>query len=186
MLGENPIFLMVLGLCPALAVSTTVKKGLGMGVATALVLIGSSVLMPLAGRVVPRRAALLVSIGLAAGLATIVDVAMTAYMPGLRADLGIFVPLIAVNCIVLGRARAFALSRRPAASLVDGLGMGLGFTLVLGLVSAAREVIGSGTFWGLALFGPSFSPVLAVALAPGAFITLGLAAGVANLLKKRS
>jgi electron transport complex protein RnfE len=181
---RNPVALVGLGLCPALAVSTTLGRGLGLGVATALVVVGSSVLGAAVGKHLPEMARLPVVLALVAGLVAAVEAVMSASMPGLLADLGIFVPLVAANCLVLGRALHHAAAARPSAALADGLGAGLGFALVMIVVSAVREVLGSGTLWGLALFGPDRSPVPAMALAPGAFITLGLIAGVFKLTRR--
>jgi electron transport complex protein RnfE len=181
---QNPFLGVALGLCPALAVSTTLRNGVGMAAATAAVLVGSSVLMALAGKVLPAKARVPCLVVVVAGLVTIVDHVMTTHLPGLRANLGIYVPLIAANCMIFGRARASA-SGGILASLTDGLKVGLGFAFAICLVSAIREIAGSGRLWDTALLGPNFNPMLVLALAPGGLITLGLVMGFFNLLRQR-
>jgi electron transport complex protein RnfE len=184
LLRQNPLVGIALGLCPAVAVSTTLRNGVGMGAATASVLVGSNVLMALVGRALPLKARLPCLVVVVAGLVTIVDRVMMTYMPGLRAGLGIYVPLIAANCIILGRAWTSARGGL-AASLADGLGMGLGFGFAICLLSAIREVFGSGRLWDAALLGPNYNPMLILVLAPGGLITLGLVMGLFNLFKQR-
>ena len=183
-LADNPLVWAGLGLCPALAVSTTVQKGLGLGVATLLVLAAACGVVSLVGKRLPPRAGLPVAVGVVAGLTAAVEAAMTSAMPSLSADLGIFVSLIAVNCLVLGRVRVQMTAERQPAAFAGSLGAGLGFVLVMVVTSAVREAVGSGALWGLALFGPDRSPVAAVALAPGAFITLGLVTAAFRLLRR--
>ncbi len=173
---ENPTFRIVLGMCPTLAVTTSLQNGLGMGVATLFVLIGSNVLISLVRNVIPDKVRIPCYIVIAATLVTMVDLLMKAYTPALSKSLGIFIPLIVVNCIILGRAEAYASKNPPLMSLADGLGMGLGFTLSLSVISTVRELLGNGsiTVWGsLAWNLKDYTSILLVTLPPGGFITLG-------------
>jgi len=183
--SEMPVLRVVLGICPALAVSTALKNGIGMGVAATFVLVASNGFVSLIRNVVPPRIRIPCYIVVIASFVTVVDLVMAGYAPGLHRNLGIFVPLIVVNCIILGRAEAFASRNGIVASLLDGLGMGLGFTMALAVVSAIREIIGTGRIWDLVLLGPHYNPALIAVLAPGAFITLGLVIGCANLLEAK-
>jgi electron transport complex protein RnfE len=177
---ENPIFVLVLGMCPTLATTTSAINGLGMGMATMFVLMLSNVAISLIAGVVPDKVRIPVYIVVIASFVTIVDMLMAAYVnspgpqgePSLYDRLGIFIPLIVVNCIVLGRAEAFAAKNRVWPSLLDGAGMGLGFTLALTLLGSIREILGSGSVFGLA-FLPKTTNILIFVLAPGAFIALG-------------
>jgi len=186
LLGRNPLLGGALGLCPALAVSTSLKNGVGIGLATAAVVVGSVALAALVGRALPARARMLALVVVTAGLATAADVIMTKHMPTLRAGLGIYVPLIATNCIVFGDARAAAQGAGLVRSLVSGLGAGLGFAGAVVVVSAIREVAGSGKLWDVAVAGPNFNPALMLTIAPGGLIALGLVMGVFNRLRHRS
>jgi len=168
---ENPILVLVLGACPALATTSSCFNGLGMGLATTFVLLGSNVVISLLSGVIPDKVRIPAFIVIIASFVTIVDLVMQAYVPELYEKLGIFIPLIVVNCIVLGRAEAFASKNSIYPALIDGLGMGLGFTMALGILGAIREILGSGS-----LFGYKFIPgdgILVFILAPGAFIVLG-------------
>jgi len=181
---QNPIFVLALGLCPVLAVSTSVSNALGMGAAATFVLVGSNGIISLIKNVVPDKIRIPCFIIVIATFVTIAELVMKAYSPALNRALGIYVPLIVVNCIVLGRAEAFA-SRRPLLdSLADGLGMGAGFTLGLMLISSIREISGSGKLLGYALL-PGFQPALMMALPPGALLVIGVMLGFFNLLKGR-
>ncbi|MBL7074620.1 electron transport complex subunit E [candidate division KSB1 bacterium] len=182
---ENPVFRLALGLCPALAVSNSVENGIGMGVAVTFVLVCSNFLISLIRKGVPPKIRIPVFIVIIATFVTIADLVMNAYRPELHKNLGIFVPLIVVNCIILGRAEAFASKQGVAASFVDGLGMGIGFTLALVLIATVREILGAGTFLGYPLLGPGYKPVLLLVLAPGAFITMGLFMGLFAWLDRR-
>lgn len=173
---ENPIFFIVLGLCPALAVSTSLNNAVGMGVAATFVLVCSNLIISMLRRVIPDKIRIPCFIVVIASFVTIVEMVLKAYSPALDKALGVYVPLIVVNCIILGRAEAFA-SRNPVLpSLADGLGMGLGFTLGLVVISAIREGLGSGKLAGYSL-SHSFEPALVLALAPGALLILGLIIG---------
>ena len=182
---ENPVFRLALGLCPALAVSNSVENGIGMGVAVTFVLVCSNFLVSLIRKGVPPKIRIPVFIVIIATFVTIADLVMNAYQPELHKNLGIFVPLIVVNCIILGRAEAFASKQGVVASFVDGLGMGIGFSLALVLIATVREILGAGTFLGYPLLGPGYKPVLLLVLAPGAFITMGLFMGLFAWLDRR-
>lgn len=179
---ENPILVLVLGTCPTLATTSSSLNGMGMGIATTFVLIGSNVVISMLSGVIPDKVRIPAFVVIIASFVTIVDLIMQAYVPSLYEKLGIFIPLIVVNCIVLGRAEAFASKNSVLSSLVDGAGMGLGFTLALGVLGAFREIVGSG-----AIFGHKFikgDGVLVFILAPGAFIALGYLIALVNRIKK--
>jgi len=172
--SENPVFRLVLGMCPTLAVTTEAVNGIGMGLATTFVLLCSNAVVSLIRSVIPAKVRIPAYIVVIASFVTVVDLVMNAYAHELHKALGVFIPLIVVNCIILGRAEAFASKHGVAESVADGLGMGLGFTLSLTLLGSVREILGNGTWFGLPLVGPGFSPVIVMILPPGAFITLGL------------
>ena len=176
---ENPTFRIVLGLCPTLAVSTSVTNGIGMGVAATFVLIGSNIFVSLVRNIVPDKVRIPCYIVIIATFVTIADLFMKAYSPVLSRSLGMFVPLIVVNCIVLGRAEAFSSKEGPLRSVLDALGMGIGFTWALILISAIREALGNGTIMGFYI-SRSFEPPLFMILAPGALLTIGLLIGLIN------
>lgn len=178
---EIPPFRLVLGLCPMLAVTKSVENGLGMGLAVIFVLVGSNVLVSLLRKIIPSQVRIACFIIIIATFVIVVELLMQAYTYPLFLKLGIFIPLIVVNCIVLGRAEAFAYKNGIVASIADGLGMGVGFTISLVALGALREVFGSGTFWGMSVFGPSFQPFTFMIEAPGAFVCLGLMLCMMNL-----
>ncbi len=182
---ENPVFRLALGLCPALAVSTSVENGLGMGAAATFVLLGSNIVVSLLRKVIPSKVRIPCFIVVIASFVTIVELVMAAYLPELAKSLGIFIPLIVVNCIILGRAEAFASKHGMGRAMLDGIGMGIGFTFALVLIGGIREVMGDGKLFGFMVFGPRFQPVLLMILAPGAFITMGLLMGYFNLLDEK-
>ncbi len=184
---ENPIFRLLLGLCPTLAVTTSVENGIGMGLASTFVLICSNVMISLLRNFIPKKVRIPAYIVIIASFVTIVDLAMHAWFFELHKSLGLFIPLIVVNCIILGRAEAFA-SRNPLSlALVDGIGMGLGFTLGLAVLGGVREIFGSGSLLGFSIFGPDYPPALVMILPPGAFLSLGfLLAGMNRLEEKRA
>ncbi|OGW04183.1 MAG: electron transport complex subunit RsxE [Nitrospinae bacterium RIFCSPLOWO2_02_39_17] len=191
-LRENPVLVLIIGLCPVLATGSSMNDGFGMGVATAFVLISSNLLISMLRKFIPDSIRLPVFIIIISTFVTIVDYVMHAYMVELYASLGIFIPLIVVNCIILGRAEAFAYKNTVKSSLIDGIGMGAGFILAITLLGAIRELIGNGTltFFGRELFNLSasinFQPVLVFIMPPGAFIVIGfMIAGVRWMLKKR-
>jgi electron transport complex protein RnfE len=179
---ENPIFFIVLGLCPALAVSTSVNNAIGMGLAATFVLVCSNVIISAIRNFIPDKIRIPCYIVVIAAFVTIVEMVMKAYAPALDRALGVYVPLIVVNCVILGRAEAFASKNPVLASLADGLGMGAGFTLALLIISAIRETLGAGSFMGLTL-SHTFEPALVLALAPGAFLILGLIIGGIRWIK---
>jgi electron transport complex protein RnfE len=179
---ENPILVLVLGTCPTLATSTSVLNGMGMGIATTFVLIGSNVVISLLSGVIPDKVRIPAFVVIIASFVTIVDLLMQAYTPDLYKTLGIFIPLIVVNCIVLGRAEAYASKNSVLSSFNDGAGMGLGFTMALGILGAFREIVGSGS-----ILGHKFIPgdgILVFILAPGAFWALGYLIAIINRFKK--
>lgn len=176
---ENPTFRIVLGLCPTLAVSTTVANGIGMGIAATFVLLGSNIFVSLIRNIVAEKVRIPCFIVVIATFVTITDLFMKAYAPALSRSLGMFVPLIVVNCIVLGRAEAFSSKEPPLKSILDALGMGVGFTWALILISAIREVLGSGSILGFSI-NKAFQPPAFMILAPGALLTIGLLIGMIN------
>lgn len=184
-LRENPLLILLLGLCPALAVTTSVENGLGMGLAATFVLVCSNVVIAVLRNVIPPKVRIPAFIVVIASFVTIVDLVLHGYMYDLWKSLGLFIPLIVVNCMILGRAEAFASKNRVLASLIDGIGMGLGFTFALVVLSAVREILGNGTFWGIKLFGEGFEPAVLMILPPGAFITLGFMVAGINALNSR-
>lgn len=181
---DNPIFVIVLGLCPALAVSTTLENAIGMGIAATFVLVFSNLIISGIRNFVPEKIRIPCFIVVIASFVTIVELLMASYVPFLAKRLGIFVPLIVVNCIIMGRAEAFASKNRILPSIMDGLGMGLGFLLALSLIAIIREGLGSGKFFGQIIF-KGFEPINIMVLAPGALLTLGILIAIVNLVKNR-
>ncbi|MDR2414839.1 MAG: electron transport complex subunit E [Odoribacteraceae bacterium] len=180
---ENPIFVLLLGMCPALGVTTSAINGLGMGLATTFVLLLSNATISFVGNLIPDKIRIPGYIVIIATVVTILEICMAAYLPSLHAALGIFIPLIVVNCIVLGRAEAFASKNGTLLSILDGLGMGLGFTLGLTLLGCTREILGSGKLFDVPLYDESYGILLFV-LPPGAFIALGYLIALVNKIKK--
>jgi len=178
---EIPPFRLVLGLCPTLAVTKSVENGLGMGVAVIFVLVCSNILVSLLRNIIPSKVRIACFIVIIATFVIVVELLMQAYTYSLFLKLGIFIPLIVVNCVLLGRAEAFAYKNGVVASIADGLGIGFGFTLSLVSIGALREVFGSGTFFGMSVFGPSYQPFTFMVEAPGAFVCLGLMLCIMNL-----
>ena len=187
--AEVPPFRLVLGLCPTLAVTKSIENGIGMGIATTFVLVGSNVLISALRKLIPSKVRIACYIVIIATFVTVVELVMQAYAYPLFLKLGIFIPLIVVNCIVLGRAEAFASKNGVFRSLLDGLGIGLGFTLALMALAAVRELLGTGalTFWvtPIQVFGPSYQPFKFMVEAPGAFMALGLMLCLMNLVGKK-
>ncbi|MGA8179209.1 MAG: electron transport complex subunit E [Desulfobacterales bacterium] len=183
--AEIPPFRLVLGLCPTLAVTKTVQDGIGMGMATTFVLVCSNILVSAMRNMIPSKVRIAAFIIIIATFVTVVELLMQAFTYPLYLSLGIFIPLIVVNCILLGRAEAFASKNGVMHSLADGLGIGIGFTLALASLGAVREVFGSGTFWGTPVFGSSFHPFAFMIQAPGAFVCLGLMLCIMNLVGKK-
>ncbi|PID27884.1 MAG: electron transport complex subunit RsxE [Candidatus Cloacimonadota bacterium] len=182
---ENPVFVMALGLCPTLAVTSSVVNALGMGFAATFVLICSNIFISLFKNFIPSKVRIPAYIVIIASFVTIVDMSMHAYLPALHKSLGLFIPLIVVNCIILGRAESFASKNNVFNSVLDGLGMGLGFTFALTVLGAIREVLGAGQLLGYPVLPKSYKPMLAAILAPGAFFTLGFIMGIINIFKKK-
>jgi Na+-translocating ferredoxin:NAD+ oxidoreductase subunit E len=179
---ENPVFVLLLGMCPALGVTSTAINGMGMGLATLFVLLMSNIVVTLVKNLIPDKVRIPAFIVIIATFVTIVDLVMAGYLPGLHEQLGLFIPLIVVNCIVLGRAEAFASKNTFTSSLMDGLGMGLGFTFALTLLGSVREIFGS-----MSIFGFKFlegDGVLVFILPPGAFLALGYLIAIMNRMKK--
>ncbi len=184
-LRENPILRLMIGLCPTLAVSTSLINSVGMGLATTFVLVCSNFVVSLLRKFTPNGVRIPIFIVIVSTFVTLIDYLMLAYMPELHKSLGVFVPLIVVNCIILGRAESFAYKNDVVLSAIDGLGMGLGFTIAISAIGIIREVLGNGTILGYSLFGASFSPAIIMILPPGAFITIGfLMAGLNALTRK--
>ncbi len=183
---EIPPFRLVLGLCPTLAVTTAAKNGLGMGLATTFVLVCSNILVSMLRKAIPAKVRIAAYIVVIASFVVIVELVMQAYFYPLYKILGIFIPLIVVNCIILGRAEAFASKNTILPSIADGLGMGIGFTLSLTFLGGVRELLGNGTLFGAHVMGASYEPFSILVKAPGAFICLGLILGVMNWISARS
>ncbi|MEI6855967.1 electron transport complex subunit E [Psychrilyobacter sp.] len=181
----NPVFVLLLGLCPTLGVTNSAINGMAMGLATLVVLVCSNGIISAMKNLIPAKVRIPAYIIVIATLVTIVQMVMQGYLPELYAVLGLFLPLIVVNCIILGRAESFASKNGVFASLLDGVGNGLGFTLALTVLGAIREVLGNGSFFGLQLTPPTFQPALIFILAPGAFITIGFIIATQNYIKMK-
>lgn len=179
---ENPVLVLLLGMCPTLAVTTSVINGLGMGLCTTAVLLGSNVVISLLRNIIPPKVRIPIFIVIIASFVTIVGMLMEGFSYPLYKALGLFIPLIVVNCIILGRAEAFASRRGVIPSFLDGLGMGLGFTFALGLIGSVRELLGAGSWLGYQIMPESYQPILVLVLAPGAFFTLGFLLAAMNVL----
>lgn len=182
---ENPTFVQLLGMCPTLAVTTSIKNGIGMGLSATAVLIASNVLISLLRKTIPDKVRIAAYIVIIATFVTIVDMILNAYMEALAAQLGIFIPLIVVNCIILARAESFASKNSVGKSALDGLGMGLGFTFALALISAVREFFGAGTLFDIKIYGDVLTPPSIMTMAPGGFIVLGVLIALINYITRR-
>ena len=182
-IDENPIFAQLLGMCSTLAVTTSLKNGIGMGLSVTFVLILSNVLISLLRKIIPQKIRIAAYVVIIATFVTIVDLLLKAYIPSLSDSLGIFIPLIVVNCIILARAEAFASKNGVVKSACDGLGMGLGFTIALCIISAVREILGNGSILDIPL--GIKTPAIAMILPPGGFLTLGIILGLMNVYKQR-
>ncbi|MDO8733908.1 MAG: electron transport complex subunit E [Elusimicrobiota bacterium] len=180
---ENPVLILMVGLCSVLAVSTEAKNAIGMGSAMTFVLLGSNILVSLLRNSIPSKVRIPVFLIIIGSFTTIVDLIMNAYAPAIHKNLGIFIPLIVVNCIIIARAEAFAAKKPVLDSIMDALGMGFGYTLVLFVIATIREISGNGTFFGVKLF-TGFNPVLIMMLPPGAFITIGLMMALLRKIRK--
>lgn len=185
-LWENPVFTLMLGMCPTLAITTAVSNGIGMGLATTAVLVCSNLFISLLRHVIPEKVRIPSFVVIIASFVTIVELLLKAFLPALAATLGMYIPLIVVNCVIFARAESFAFKNPPLLSLADGLGMGLGFTGALTILSAIREVLGSGTLFGLQVMPASFQPMAIMLNVPGGFITLGVVLIAINALKQHA
>ena len=180
---ENPIFFQMLGMCPTLAVTTSAQNGMGMGLATTAVLIAANVVISMMRKFIPGKIRIPAFIVVIASFVTIIGMLMEGYVPALFNQLGLFIPLIVVNCLILGRAEAFAFKNGVFDSLLDGIGMGIGFTLALTILGSVRELFGAGSIFGIALLPASYPPALIMILPPGAFLALGLLLAINNYFK---
>lgn len=180
---ENAIFVQVLAMCPTLAVTTSAKNGIGMGLASTVVLMGSNLVISLLRKFIPDKIRIPSFIIVIAGFVTLIQFLMQGFVPSLYKSLGIFIPLIVVNCVILGRAEAYASKNGPITSIFDGLGQGIGFTLALGVIGIIREIFGTGKIFDIQIAPTSYEPALIMILAPGAFFTLGILMAILNHLK---
>lgn len=184
-IDDNPIFVQLIGMCSTLAITTSVTNSIAMGLAVIAVLVGSNFVISLIRNVIPDKIRIPAFVVVIATFVTMVDMFMHAYAPTLYQALGIFIPLIVVNCIIFARAEAFASKNGVLASIVDGFGMGIGYTIAICVLSAIREVFGSGTFLGIRILPESYQPVGILIMPPGAFIVLGMLIGIINLARKK-
>ncbi len=182
---ENPTFVQLLGMCPTLAVTTSLKNGLGMGLSATAVLVMSNILISLLRKIIPDKVRIAAYIVIIAAFVTVLQMFLQSYVQSLYASLGLFIPLIVVNCIILARAEAFASKNPVGKSAMDGLGMGLGFTCALCLISAVREFFGQGTLWGIKIYGDMIKPAAIIGMPPGGFIVLGILIALINFLVSR-
>lgn len=182
---ENPTFVLMLGMCPTLAVTSSAINGLGMGLSTTVVLVFSNLLISAFRKIIPDGVRMPAYIVIVASLVTVVQFLMNAYTPSLTDSLGVYIPLIVVNCIILGRAESFASKNGPINSFFDGLGMGLGFTIALTILGGFRELLGAGTIFGLQVMPSSYEPITIFILAPGAFFVLSCLVAIQNKIKSR-
>lgn len=186
LIKENPTFVLTLGMCPTLAVTTKAMNGLGMGLTTAAVLALSNLIISLLRKIIPNRVRIPAFIVIIASFVTVIQLLLQAYLPSLNTALGVYIPLIVVNCIILGRAESYAYSNPPVSSLFDGIGMGLGFTVALTCIGAVREILGSGTLFDAHILPASYVPVRIFGLAPGAFFVLAALTAIQNYIKNKA
>ncbi len=184
-LFENPTLVQLLGMCPTLAVTTTLQNGFGMGLSATAVLIMSNILVSLLRKIIPDKVRIAAYVVIIATFVTIVQMVLQAFVPSLYASLGIFIPLIVVNCIILARAESFASKNTVGKAALDGLGMGLGFTLALCIISLVREILGQGTIWGLPVIVKPLEPAAIIGMPPGGFIVLGIIIAAINAIMKK-
>lgn len=182
LIKENPTFVQLLGMCPTLAVTTSLQNGLGMGLSATAVLVCSNLLISLLRKIIPDKVRIAAYIVIIAAFVTLIQMCLNAFLPDLASSLGLFIPLIVVNCIILARAEAFASKNGPLLSMADGLGMGLGFTGALCIISAIREFLGAGSIWGITIYGTRIQPAAIMIMAPGGFIVLGILVGIINFI----
>ena len=186
LLKFNPVFVLLLGMCSTLATTTNVINGIGMGLSTTFVLVMSNFFVSLVRKMVPETVRIACYIVIIAGFVGLIDMLLKAYFPTLSASLGVFIPLIAANCILLARAEVFASKNNVFLSFLDGLGSGLGFTWALALLASVREVLGNGTFAGIPLFGGHYEPITIMILPPGGFIALGILLTIITIIKDKA
>lgn len=180
---ENPVFVQVLAMCPTLAVTSSVENAVGMGLAATVVLIGSNAVISLLRKLIPDKIRIPSFIVIIASFVTLIQFLVQAYLPDLYTSLGLFIPLIVVNCVILGRAEAYASKNNVINSIFDAIGMGLGFTVALVILAAVREILGAGTLYGFKILPASYEPMGIMLLAPGAFVTLGIILAIMNQVK---
>ena len=185
-IDNNPTLVQLLGMCPTLATSTSLENAIGMGLAATAVLAASNVVISLLRKLIPQKIRIAAYVVIIASFVTVIDLLMQAYLPSLSKSLGLYIPLIVVNCIILARAEAFASKNSVLPSFVDGLSMGVGFTLALSAIAVVREILGNGTIYGISLFGASFQPAAIMIRAPGGFLTLGLIIALVQKLRQRA
>ena len=183
LIDENPTFIQLLGMCPTLAVTTSLINAIGMGLSATFVLICSNFVISLVRKIVPSKIRIASYIVIIAAFVSVIEMLLKAYIPSLSASLGLFIPLIVVNCIILARVESFASKNKPIPSAIDGLGMGLGFTLGLSVLGAVREILGAGSILGIKILEGIFEPAIMFILPPGAFIVLGIVLAVLNAIK---
>ncbi len=183
--NENPTFRLVLGMCPTMAITTTAFNGIGMGLAATFVLVCSNLVISLMRKITPEAIRIPAFVVAIATFVTIVQLVVEAFVPALHKSLGIFIPLIVVNCIIFARAEAFAFKNPPLASVMDGLGMGLGFTAAITILASIREILGAGTFFGARVMPTAYQPMSIITAPPGGFIMLGLLLATANLITRK-
>lgn len=184
LISENPIFFQVIGMCPTLAVTTSAINGIGMGLATTVVLAMSNLFISLIRNIVPPKVRIPSYIVVIATFVTVIQFLLQAYLPALNNSLGLFIPLIVVNCLILARAESFASKNTPVASLVDGISMGLGFALALTIIGSIREFFGAGSIFGFTILPEMFPKTIVMILPPGAFLTLGLIMALINYVRR--
>lgn len=184
LIWENPTFTLMLGMCPTLAITTAASNGIGMGLATTFVLVCSNLFISLLRNIIPEKVRIPAFIVVIASFVTILEMLLKAYLPDLSESLGMYIPLIVVNCIIFARAEAFAFKNGPVSSVADGLGMGLGFTCAITILSCIREVLGSGTIFGMQVMPEAYQPMGIMLNVPGGFVTLGLLLALVNAIKK--
>jgi Na+-translocating ferredoxin:NAD+ oxidoreductase subunit E len=185
LINENPIFVQLIGMCPTLGVTTTAVNGLAMGLATTVVLLGSNLVISLMKKVIPEKIRIPAFIVVIATFVTLIGMLLKAFLPDLDKSLGIFIPLIVVNCLILGRAEAYASKNSAPFAVIDGIGMGLGFALALTILGLVREILGAGSIFGFNVLGAAYNPALIMILPPGAFFALGLIIGLINYRSKK-
>ena len=185
LITNNPVLVQLIGMCATMAITTSLFNGIGMGLSVLVILTCCNVVISLIRKVIPNDIRLAIFVLVIAGFVTIVDLLLQAYVPALSASLGVFIPLIVVNCIILGRAESYASKNPVLPSIFDGIGMGLGFTMGLTIIGLIREILGAGTFFNIKIFGDWFTPITIFIMAPGAFLVLGFLVAGMNIIRKK-